>query len=35
LGLTLITFVVGAAIFFLGARYAPKLHDDVGEVVAA
>ena len=28
-------FVIGAAIFFLGSRYAPALHDDVQEVVAA
>ncbi|WP_255483963.1 MFS transporter [Granulicella sp. 5B5] len=35
LGLTLVTFVIGAGIFFLGTRYAPELHDDVPEVVAA
>ncbi len=35
LGVTLITFVIASAIFFLGSRYAPALHNDVQEVVAA
>ncbi len=34
LGITLITFVLGAAIFFVGARYAPPL-DDAPEAAAA
>jgi len=34
LGVTLITFVLGAAIFFVGSRYAPVLHDAAGEAVA-
>jgi MFS family permease len=34
LGLTLVTFVIGAGIFFLGARWAPKLEHSV-EAVAA
>ena len=34
LGVTLITFVLGAAIFFVGARYAPVLHDSRGGAVA-
>jgi hypothetical protein len=34
LGLTLITFVLGSAIFFVGSRYAPQLHDAKGEAVA-
>jgi len=34
LGSTLITMVIGGVIFFVGARYAPKLHHDV-EAVAA
>ena len=29
LGITLITFVLGSAIFFFGTRYAPQLHDGV------
>jgi Na+/melibiose symporter-like transporter len=32
LGVTLVTFVVAAAIFFVGARYAPALHDASGKV---
>jgi MFS family permease len=34
LGVTLIAFVLGAAIFFVGSRYAPVLHDAAGEAVA-
>jgi MFS family permease len=34
LGLTLITFVVGSAIFFAGSRYAPVLHGAQGEAAA-
>jgi predicted MFS family arabinose efflux permease len=34
LGVTVITFVLGAAIFWLGSRYAPVLHDAAGEAVA-
>jgi MFS family permease len=34
LGVTLITFVLGAAIFFVGSRYAPVLHGAKGEAVA-
>ena len=34
LGVTLITFVLGAGIFFVGSRYAPVLHDAAGEAVA-
>jgi dipeptide/tripeptide permease len=33
LGLTLVTFVIAAVIFFAGSRYAPALHDDAGRVV--
>jgi MFS family permease len=33
LGLTLITFVLGAAIFWVGSRYAPVLHDAAGEAI--
>ncbi len=35
LGLTLITFVAAAIIFFIGARYAPALHDAEGQIEAA
>ena len=35
LGVTLITFAIGSGIFFLGARYAPALDDDVVEGAAA
>jgi hypothetical protein len=35
LGSTLITMVIAAVIFFIGARYAPPLTDDVTETVAA
>jgi predicted MFS family arabinose efflux permease len=35
LGITLITFVIAAVIFFVGARYAPALHDESGRVVEA
>jgi len=35
LGLTLVTFLVGAGIFFYGARFAPALHDASGRVEAA
>jgi MFS family permease len=34
LGVTLVTMVIGGAIFFVGARYAPELHDAKGEAVA-
>jgi MFS family permease len=34
LGLTLITFVLGAGIFFVGSRYAPVLHDARGGAVS-
>ncbi len=34
LGVTLVTLVIGGAIFFVGARYAPELHDAKGEAVA-
>lgn len=30
LGLTLVTFLLGAMIFFIGARFAPPLHDAAG-----
>jgi MFS family permease len=33
LGLTLITFVIAGVIFFVGARFAPVLHDASGKVV--
>jgi Na+/melibiose symporter-like transporter len=29
LGVTLITFLAAAAIFFVGAKYAPELHHEV------
>ena len=35
LGVTLITFLLAAAIFFVGSRFAPALHDDAGRVVDA
>lgn len=34
LGVTLITFVLGSIIFFLGARYAPQLSDSIEGVAA-
>jgi hypothetical protein len=34
LGVTLVTMVMGGAIFFVGARYAPEIHDGAGEAVA-
>jgi MFS family permease len=34
LGLTLVTFLLGALIFFIGARFAPPLHDAAGLVEA-
>ena len=34
LGVTLITFVLAAGIFWIGSRYAPVLHDAAGEAVA-
>ncbi len=34
LGLTVITFVLGAAIFWWGSQFAPLLHDAAGEAVA-
>jgi MFS family permease len=34
LGLTLITFLAAAIIFFIGARYAPVLHDAQGHIEA-
>jgi len=34
LGVTVITFVLGAAIFWWGAQFAPVLHDARGEAVA-
>jgi fucose permease len=35
LGITLLSFVAAGAIFFIGARYAPALHDATGRVEAA
>jgi predicted MFS family arabinose efflux permease len=35
LGLTLVTFLVAAVIFFIGSRYAPSLHDSTGDVEVA
>jgi hypothetical protein len=35
LGVTLVTFLAAGVIFFLGARYAPALHDASGNVEVA
>jgi fucose permease len=35
LGLTLFTFVIAGVIFFVGARYAPKLHNNIEPANAA
>jgi MFS transporter, Spinster family, sphingosine-1-phosphate transporter len=35
LGATLITMLIGAVIFFIGSRFAPPLHDEVGSVAPA
>jgi hypothetical protein len=34
LGMTLITFVLAAIIFFIGARFAPPLSDSLEDVAA-